>query len=189
MDTEINYLNIGQAISFYKRRGFKLIDVPWRVPMKIQRLTYPLLSGEDEVKKMVGSAEQSFLWLDTEGKLGKDRYIACSPCFRKEDEYNELKRPYFMKVELYQNIHVDEANLQEMIDIAYECMYKVSSEEWWNDNEYQVVKTPEGFDIEMNGIEVGSYGIRTLDSGFSWIYGTGIAEPRFSVAMKAGNCE
>ena len=42
-----------------------------------------------------------------------------------------------------------------------------------------VVKTETGFDIEINGNELGSYGIRSCEF-LEWIYGTGCAEPRTS---------
>jgi hypothetical protein len=38
-------------------------------------------------------------------------------------------------------------------------------------------------DIEINGVEVGSYGYRTYE-GFNWIYGTGCAEPRLTQALE-----
>lgn len=38
------------------------------------------------------------------------------------------------------------------------------------------------YDLEINNIEVGSYGIRQYKNLF-WVYGTGLAEPRFSQAI------
>ena len=46
---------------------------------------------------------------------------------------------------------------------------------------FEIVKTEEGLDIELNGIEIGSYGYRSYKD-FHWIYGTALAEPRFSLA-------
>jgi hypothetical protein len=46
----------------------------------------------------------------------------------------------------------------------------------------ETVDTPVGRDINFNGIEVGSYGIREFE-GFKWVYGTGAAEPRLSQAI------
>jgi hypothetical protein len=42
--------------------------------------------------------------------------------------------------------------------------------------------TPEGIDLVLNGIEVGSYGVRTVGNR-TWTYGTGLALPRFTVAI------
>ena len=43
-----------------------------------------------------------------------------------------------------------------------------------------VVKTEQGFDLEYNGIEIGSYGIRSCEY-LKWIYATGLAEPRMTI--------
>ena len=45
-----------------------------------------------------------------------------------------------------------------------------------------IVKTEEGYDLEVGGIEIGSYGIRKCDY-LEWIYGTACAEPRMSVVI------
>jgi hypothetical protein len=41
------------------------------------------------------------------------------------------------------------------------------------------VVTADGLDIEVDGVEVGSYGRRACALG-AYDYGTGLAEPRFS---------
>lgn len=52
-----------------------------------------------------------------------------------------------------------------------------------NSSKVSIDSTKEGHDITINGIEVGSYGGRQFN-GFTWIYGTGCAEPRLSEALK-----
>jgi hypothetical protein len=47
-----------------------------------------------------------------------------------------------------------------------------------------IVKTEIGHDIELNGIEIGSYGWRQ-NQDIIWAYGTGLAEPRFSIANQS----
>jgi hypothetical protein len=44
-----------------------------------------------------------------------------------------------------------------------------------------VQPTDDCMDLTINGIEVGSYGKREFKN-IKWIYGTGLAEPRFSIA-------
>ena len=44
-------------------------------------------------------------------------------------------------------------------------------------------RSDESYDIESNGIELGSYGIRQHEN-ITWVYGTGLAEPRLSIAIK-----
>lgn len=48
------------------------------------------------------------------------------------------------------------------------------------------VETSAGWDVEVDGVEVGSYGhneLRDGDAPFVWVYGTGLAEPRLSQAI------
>ncbi len=47
--------------------------------------------------------------------------------------------------------------------------------------EVEIVATDEGWDLEVNGIEVGSYGFRQ-SGGRRWACATGLALPRFDVA-------
>jgi hypothetical protein len=46
-----------------------------------------------------------------------------------------------------------------------------------------IIPTAQGLDIELGGIELGSYGYRSYGR-LHWIYGTGFAEPRFSQAVR-----
>jgi hypothetical protein len=51
-----------------------------------------------------------------------------------------------------------------------------------------LAKTDIGWDLTLGGEEIGSYGYRTFE-GHQWVYGTGLAEPRFTTLVKrlAGN--
>jgi len=46
-------------------------------------------------------------------------------------------------------------------------------------------RTAIGWDLNLYGQEIGSYGIRKL-GGHHWVYGTGLAEPRFSTLVQMG---
>lgn len=177
----INKINWGlmqEAINYYKIWGYTHIDVPWFVPTEIKNITF---EGKcfDEIKdgfSLVGSAEQSFLYLDAMGKLEHGKYVACSPCFRKNDD-DETHNPQFVKAELYVNYpHVTMHDVKTMLKQA---------KEFFNSrlltDSVKVVSTDKGFDIELNGIEIGSYGLSEYN-GKKWVYGTAIAEPRFSYA-------
>ena len=86
-----------------------------------------------------------------------------------------------MKVELFQNDEVSEEALKRLVETLHECWFYEDLECPFED--LKIIDTPEGYDIELYGIEIGSYGIRRV-RGFSWIYGTMLAEPRFSEAYK-----
>jgi seryl-tRNA synthetase len=105
--------------------------------------------------------------------------VACTPCFR--DEQDDIRYPYFMKVELFDNIFVSETELFHMIDLCFYFFQTLV-------NEYseflKIVKTDSMcYDINLGDLEIGSYGIRTIDEK-AWIFGTAMAEPRFSMALQ-----
>lgn len=180
MDTAVNWHRISQAVSWYTSLGYKYIEVPWVVddaPYSVTRPpgapAYATLGGN-----LVASGEQSFMQLMDNGvSVGKS--VCCTPCFRAEPRYDELHFPYFMKVELIHKSGGKE-DLNEIIGDAYNFF------ENWCSVRCDVVNMPDGtYDIvdKYTGIELGSYGIRRWKD-FSWVYGTGVAEPRTSQVVR-----
>lgn len=179
----VDWQLLSRALTYYMGNGFQYIEVPWIVPPAIHAITCPDQSRIMMVAKhggLVGSAEQSFIALDSAGVLGKGRFVALTPCFRDEFEVDELHQRHFMKVELYRNDDTSNSALEEMIAVAELFFYLDAA-----GGTVERVQTEEGFDLMLNGIEVGSYGIREAN-GLKWVYGTGLAEPRFSTAKKHG---
>jgi hypothetical protein len=183
MITDINWGVLSYTLASYQAMGYRYVEVPWIVPNGISMLTCPseklLMKIEGTNTSLVGSAEQSLIKLDLDGDLEHGKYVACSPCFRVEDATDGWHFPTFMKVELYRNDRTDAQALYDMITDAEHVM-KVSRTDVWCSLDRRV--TSDGVDLEVNGIEVGSYGIRNLGNGFRWVFGTGIALPRFSQA-------
>jgi hypothetical protein len=171
----IDYGLFGRAFDYYQDLGYTYVEVPYCVPLDIIRLTLPPQYIPDEVLGLgflVGSAEQSLLSLD----LPDGSYMAVSPCFRPEPVLNERYQRHFMKVELFQLGPV-EMNPMAMLKDARTFM----SDHVRDDVDVDIVGTDQGWDIEINGIEVGSYGFREA-GGRKWACGTGLALPRFDVA-------
>jgi hypothetical protein len=177
----IDYDKISDGIDFYQANRFKLIDAPWIVSPEASNITLP--GGRRIAKSFlgdhVGSAEQSFLELILRKELRPGRYVAASPCYRDEKE-DDLHRLYFMKVELIDflgaNKQAGKESLTEIIGIASNFF-----------NRYlptKVISTKSGFDIvsQDKEIELGSYGLNSYKD-FSWVYATGVAEPRLSQAI------
>ena len=111
------------------------------------------------------------------------RYQTITPCMR-DNPFDETHTKYFMKLELidYMPDHILRPCFEEFIFMTMEdaiyawctILEKVSYKK------FKKVKINDtSWDIEYDGIELGSYGFRSC-SFCSWIYGTGIAEPRFS---------
>jgi hypothetical protein len=170
----IDYQKIAAAIGFYKQNDFEYVDVPWVVSEDTMLITAPRKTGiiNSDFGCLVGSAEQSFLQMIKDKELPLGKYVACTPCFRQEQE-DYFHKPYFMKVELIRTDKVDEESLQEMINmcLSFFSVYTPCS----------IEKTDIGFDIiSENRVELGSYGIRKHADTGPWLYGTGCAEPRLS---------
>jgi len=176
----VNWNILAKAMEHYGRSGYEVVEMPWFVPVETQMLTCP---REDWIVKveghggLVGSSEQSFIAADLKGELGKGKFVACTPCFRNEPYYDNLHRVGFMKVELYRNDIVTDDAVREMMEDAASFMCMMAGMVIGTED------TPQGQDLTIGGIEVGSYGKRSIP-GLSWVYGTGVAEPRFSTAVR-----
>lgn len=177
------YKLMADAIAYYERAGFRYVETPWAVPHAVARITSPndeCVFSFGSGQALVGSGEQSLLALAEEGKLATGKYQTTTPCFRNEKE-DELHQKYFLKNELmvYAPINA-EVELEQLLAMCVEYYSHFAQG-------HKVAVTPSGTlgerDITVNGIEVGSYGILTY-SKHTWVYGTGHAEPRMSIAMK-----
>ena len=172
----IDTFSIADAMRFYKNCGFQPACVPMLVDSDVSALTKP--EGLDEVyhpsgKVYVASAEQSFiqLWKDDQLTPGNS-WMALTPCVRMEEQ-DDSHLSTFLKLEL---MIVGENNVHLTLEpaVRFFRMY---------DPEACVIQTNDGYDIEIRGVEVGSYGVRQMLDGTSYVYGTGIAEPRLSYAL------
>ena len=173
----IDWGRIGRAVHFYQQRGYLSAEVPWVVDPKFCAATYPhTRTFTTEHGDLVGSAEQSFLALAAAGVLDmRKAYVGVSPCFRDNQPNDRFHNPYFLKVELY---HPEPRYKTRLSACAYDAAEFFRSEGAFPEFE----ETDEGWDINVGGIEVGSYGNREVYDHF-WTYGTGLAEPRFSQAL------
>jgi len=171
----INYNYIAEANKFYENKGYLNIESPWTVSEAIDNITKPSdrisfkLSHND--KCLVASGEQSFLYLYLKGFLPKGQFQTTTPCFRNES-FDLLHTKYFIKTELIKTDVVTDEALNQMIQISLEFYQKYLPGVY-------IVNTDIGYDIMYEDNELGSYGIRHCDF-LSWIYGTGVAEPRLS---------
>lgn len=175
----VDWQLLGKAVFHYECAGFKQIDVPWSVPSDVAAVTCPenfrMYPFADEV--LVGSAEQSFMKMQFLGQLPPGKYVACTPCFRNEPVVDDLHQKYFMKVELY-STEVEQGGKAMAFALAAQNFVKA-----WGQSPTQtkIVPTDEGLDLTLGGIEIGSYSSREYN-GFRWTCGTGLAEPRFTIA-------
>jgi seryl-tRNA synthetase len=180
MKPNIRWDLISRAIHIYQEYGYTYVEVPWIVSDEAVRVTLP--PGREGLRcedgPLIGSAEQAFLQLMLDGTLAPGRYVAASPCFRADDP-DDLHFRYFFKVELIEfatsPIESWGEAVQRMADDALFFLRSLQGA-----TKARIVPTAQGLDIELRGIELGSYGYRS-HKGLHWIYGTGLAEPRFTI--------
>lgn len=180
----IDYGLIQRAIEHYTGHGYKYVDAEWTAPKYIMNLTMPSFAkGIDAtlIGPLIGSGEQYFLNEIFNGRLKRGKYCCATPCFR-DDVEDELHGLYFFKVELIDTVDHDYST---MIGCAQELFDK----EGMLAN--QVATDADHFQVDLVddklGLELGSYGLRShFDTG-TWVYGTGVAEPRFSIVKEKYN--
>ena len=184
----INYNRVAQAQLFYKALGYANVEAPWLVSPQAVIATLP--QGKKVFQSnfgcSVGSAEQSFIQMMLDGEMEPGRYQATGPCYRDEDKYDDLTRMTFLKTELiWYNPQVEGVEpleaYEQVFNHALQCFFHIS-----DCDKFSVVKTEEGVDIYCNGVELGSYGIRKIGDQHIWVYGTGLAEPRFTLVAQKG---
>ncbi|MBC7982037.1 hypothetical protein H7X65_03090 [Candidatus Parcubacteria bacterium] len=174
MTPRIDYQKIVDAVDYYTRLGYIETEVPWILPFKAYNATainyvcrqFATLDGY-----LNASGEQGFIHLLQQGRV-LDQNFCITPCFRDEPILDGIHQTYFLKLELFVRDATEE-NLQKVIRDA---------KKFFDRNvETAVVQTGENmYDIidVKNKIEIGSYGIRKIKD-FEFIYGTGLALPRF----------
>jgi hypothetical protein len=189
---------LGNAVVYYQNKGYKYIETPWIVQNVMNMITTPhenlLTKIEGTTNSLVGSSEQGFLSMQMNDNLPRGKYVSCSPCFRNETGNDGLHLPYFMKVELYQTDDTSIDAMYAIIQDAEDFFHSVYSNGegvgyfangGTKNPGIKRIVTPEGVDINLNDIEIGSYGIRKFCS-HQWICGTGLALPRFNQALRNG---
>lgn len=189
------YHHLLKAVEYYGKCGFEYVNVPWAVSKEVILMTRPshvvgepfsLNSGGIDLYP-VASAEQSFLQMamDNVGVRPVGSLCALTPCFRNEPVIDELHQPYFMKVELISWDKTTHEDLTKMVAHAR----LLFEENTWVDCVPNTDPDPigiEAYDLVTShtGIELGSYGIREHPKVGRWLYGTGLAEPRYTYAIE-----
>lgn len=183
----IDYKLVARAIEAYEREGYKYVETPWYVGDEAVAATLPegkkgFDLGHPTLKlgKLVGSAEQGFLQMMLDGTLKPGFYQSAGPCFRDEQALDAQHHYSFFKLELINYLDPKEefAFARVMAHHADMVMWRLFDKE----HEVKCVPTDAGYDLEINGVEVGSYGYRE-HAGHRWVYGTGLALPRATFAV------
>ena len=184
----INYKILSDAIEYYKRRNYIEINMPWYVGESIHNITFEITNSKWQLPSgdiLLGSAEQGFInQMLNHNLLGK--FQATTPCFR-EDTIDELHQEHFIKTELFINESEDfNKTLDKILSDVFGFLIKYVDVTRINFVDTSSETGIRSIDIKIGGIEVGSYGIREYKYGgkiYTWVYGTGVALPRFSKVL------
>lgn len=192
--SNIDWSRLGRCQRYYKDvLGAHNIDVPWWVTQEISDVTCPpdaATYGLDlNDKKLVGSAEQSFLYMLSKGHLSQNvLYHAITPCFR-EEHHTSFSRKHFMKSELFMTGDIEDLR-NKLLSITNACKALFMDElglKVIERPEQHYASLPGSFDlVAVNGsdeYECGSYGVRFSPGLGAWLYATGCAEPRMSMII------
>lgn len=180
----IDWSLLAKAAQFYAQAGFTQTETPYALPEVYHSYTKPhndpsfiLNNGvfKEQPHELVGSAEQGFIYLILNDLVHtQEKLFSITPCFRC-DNYDDLHQPWFMKLELF---HYS----SEFNDIILMVNLVKKFLELQTKSPLIIVNTTvTSYDLELNGIEVASFGFRVVE-GLTFIYGTGLALPRFSIA-------
>lgn len=175
------------AQRYYQSIGYNYMEVPWIISKEANYITKLISPNKDArdyetfAGQLVASGEQSFIQLMLDEKMPIGKFFCVTPCFRDEITQNEITKEYFIKLELIHYMNFEDCDLIIMTDDVKKFFYK-----YFHYDNISVLTTDMGYDIESlnknnQKIELGSYGVRSYKK-HKWIYGTGLAEPRFSYA-------
>jgi hypothetical protein len=202
----LQYARLLDAREYFEKYGYQFVDAPWTVSREAVLLTRPpWVQGEPfsyaaggVFQFPVASAEQSFIQMQMDARAAGEpitgSYCALTPCFRNEAILNDLHQPYFMKLELI-TWDGTEADMSRMIQLARIWFESEHPGDRPGDdlmlsivpnNDEDLLGVTQAYDINtaLTGIELGSYGIREHAKVGRWVYGTGLAEPRYTVALE-----
>jgi len=193
LDTDSLALMHG-ALNLLSSVGFTFVDLPWAVYSMYSDATRPKDARDFETPlgSLVASGEQSFLQMwnrrELPPLLSSLGYVGWTPCFRDEPVHDELHQGAFLKVEWFVPFPKDPGNelqalleIQKVVFISMAQMVGVDLDTAKAGIEVEQTDT-HAYDINVGGIEIGSYGLRYFMGGI-YLYGTGLALPRFNVAF------
>lgn len=185
-ETLIDWSLLAKASQFYLNAGFTQKETPYALPEKYHEYTKPHKNRsfileqdlfQNNPHELVGSAEQGFIYLLLNNLITENsRLFSVTPCFRF-DTYDTLHQPWFMKLELF-HYSCKIEDLINMLNLVKSFLESITEQT------VNIVSTGENsYDLEINHIEVASFGFRTVEN-LTFIYGTGLALPRFSIALQ-----
>jgi hypothetical protein len=199
----INYKIIQKALNYYISLDYKYLEVPWMVSESALKVTLPKdlnTTFDSDKKYIVASGEQSFmeLILNNPNDFSHCKYCCATPCYRERDGcHNDgLHFSQFFKVELINYFPLVYSCSKEITNKLWDMMQEVKYfMEKTRVEDVSIINTVDeprqecithiSYDIvSKEGVELGSYGVRTHPKIGCWVYGTGAALPRLMYGLE-----
>lgn len=184
---------LDQAVSYWVDHfQYREVELPWVIPERFTAATRPADRAELSLPQgnLIASGEQSFLMLMSDRALpAAPGYVGWSPCFRAEPCLDELHRLTFLKAEVFIPVNSYEAG-RNALPLLLERQRRLFQHLIALSEASSLTLTLEPLeeaqlDWLLNGIEIGSYGVRAFEDVFWYLYGTALALPRFRQALAA----
>lgn len=197
----IQYSLLAEAQKYYGDLGYVEISVPWIVSKKAQNLSKPS-DGRRDYKTLDGylnaSGEQGFYELMLQNRMPPPgKYMTVTSCFRDEPELDDYHYKYFVKLELIDTTRdAWDEFYRYGIGSFFRTQIVTEAKDFFNNHlkhDYDFCRAiavnlhQVDLETDRQGIELGSYGARETTEGFRWVFGTGLALPRFSQVL-LDNC-
>ena len=181
-------VRLGHIIALWQSAGAHYVNLPWMASQDAVAATRPPERAPNtDIQTPFGfllaSGEQAFMelcnnWID--GQM----YIGWTPCFRHEPVFDATHHYYFMKAEVFvpttdTTVVRDVERVRNIAMLGFESLLRLSNQS--AHLEFRQTGA-NAYDIECNGIEVGSYGSRVYNNQ-RYVFATALAEPRWSEAV------
>lgn len=181
-------IRLGQVMMLWQGAGAKLTPLPWTASQEAVDATRPPeRAANTDIQTpfgfLVASGEQAFMDM-AQTLQEKQIHIGWTPCFRHEPTFDPTHHYYFLKAEAFIRCCASQSSLEvdrvrNIAMLGFESLLRLPNQT----ARLEFRQTgPVAYDIECNGIEVGSYGVRTY-KGHTYVFGTALAEPRWSEAL------
>ena len=200
---QLSYDQLAVPMVIPKDQATMFVDEYRRSRQLTHKISAPLIEDNAPEMAYVGSAEQSLIHLYARrGNFDNRKVMALTPCVRAEPICDQSHFEVFLKLELamWGNNVTAADHFKMVLDAKAAMEYVLTKADAGerivhNNLELKIIRDPnadhECVDLMMCSIrqpeiqiEVGSYGIRTIDGVRGpYVYGTGIAEPRFGWAV------
>lgn len=193
----INWARLGRGVEHYKTSVNALyVEVPWWATKAAIDITRPADASaytlDRNGKQLVASGEQSFLYQRMKGYLHPGTlYQSITPCWREEAQ-DALHRKHFMKLELFAFADSTTPLVEPLSRVVWAATKFFLTETRRDVHQVSVAHNGAIADtsvdlvanVEGQQYELGSYGLRCAPEVGTWLYATGCAEPRTTMAAR-----